>query len=183
MVTVPLLDIRSSPDEEDQDLRIFDFANFRDKGEEGSVEDDEAFIPALDICERRASASSVTSRSTRGSSGRDSTSNGDDVDWEKLDRTEEQEPRTGPTDEVCKIDSLLTRYFGLWELISFFSLPRCCWHVWNKKTMRWRRTLSRAYQARLDLAASPALPPSTILRNLLITRAPLYDTHSSQHRQ
>ncbi|OXV09645.1 hypothetical protein Egran_02592 [Elaphomyces granulatus] len=93
MVTVPLSDVRSSPEEADHDSRAFDLPNVFD--EVVSVED-ETSEPALDIRERRSLA---VSRSAQGSSERDSTSDSDSVDWEKLARTEEQEPRTGPTDE------------------------------------------------------------------------------------
>jgi hypothetical protein len=130
MVTVPLSDVRPSPQEADHDSRAFDLPNAFD--EVASVED-ETSEPPLDIRERRPSAAF---RSAQGSSERDSTSDSDSVDWEKLARTEEREPRTGPTDEVCKTDALSGDYPGSWELISS-SLPRCCWLVWNKRTMRW----------------------------------------------
>jgi hypothetical protein len=100
MVTVPL---QSSPEGTDHDSRTFDILTtpLQEKcGKDMTPELEDVPGPGADTHERRASVSSMGSRRSRGTNNSESRYEEDGVDWEKLDKTEELEPRSGATDEV-----------------------------------------------------------------------------------
>lgn len=64
---------------------------------------------------------------------------GDAVDWEELEKSEEQEPRREGSDEV-RYSSWNT---GMRHEIDLISRRPSCWLVWSRKTMPWPPTPSR----------------------------------------
>lgn len=114
MVTVPLSDRQSIPNETSYDSHTVDIPEtpVEEKGEgESHVEEDgdgldvtpkndSIFKTSSEQDGRRESVSSTDSQSVRNSHDPVSPVESDGVDWEKLDRTEELEPRNEATDEV-----------------------------------------------------------------------------------
>jgi hypothetical protein len=166
MVTVPLSDRQSSPSDICHDPTTLDIPEtpIEDKVDgDGPIEEEEERVetpknedvprPASEIKERRGSASSAGSRSTRNSHDSISPVESEGVDWEKLDKTEEQEPRNEATDEVGTEETRLH-----WrELTSreWCSQRRCCSLVWNKRTMPSLRIPKPGWPRQLDLVARP----------------------------
>jgi hypothetical protein len=155
MVTVPLSDRHSTSNEPSCDSRTLDIPEtpIEEKAEgEGRMEGDGEELdgtPKSDNTsrispepeERRESASSTQSQRARNSHDPVSPAESDGVDWEKLDKTEEQEPRNEATDEVRLPNSSVLR-ISLMDRAH--SLLRCCSLAWSKRTMPWQQTRNRA---------------------------------------
>jgi hypothetical protein len=74
-----------------------------------------------------SNASNTSARSSASSSAPSNTT----VDWEELEKTEEQEPRDETTDEVCWKNCT---NFAIGADIT--SLLPFCWLDWNKRMLR-----------------------------------------------
>lgn len=66
-----------------------------------------------------------------------------EVNWDELERSEEQEARDESSDEVCHVSGFLPRE-GL-QILILPSQQRYFWRGWNRKTMHWLPTPNQAY--------------------------------------
>jgi hypothetical protein len=106
---------------------------------------------------RSSSTKSHSSSISAISSTRSSTPSNTTVDWEELEKTEEQEPRDQATDEVCLGNP--TNYV---TSANAGSLPLSSWLVWSERMLHWWKTPSLALFLLPGLKAALALHPSNI---------------------
>jgi hypothetical protein len=85
---------------------------------------------------RSSSANSHSSSISAISSTRSSTPSNTTVDWEELEKTEEQEPRDQATDEVCLRSP--TNYVT--SINADTSPPPSSWLAWNERMLHWWET-------------------------------------------
>lgn len=106
---------------------------------------------------RSSSANSHSSSTSARSSTRSSTPSNTTVDWEELEKTEEQEPRDQATDEVCLRSP--TNYVAS---TNSDSPPLSSWLAWSERMLHWWETRNLALFLLPDLKAALALHPSNI---------------------
>ena len=106
---------------------------------------------------RSSSTKSHSSSTSVGSSTRSSTPSNTTVDWEELERTEEQEPRDQATDEVC-----LRSPTNDVTSTNADSLPPSSWLAWSERMLHWWKTPNLALFLLPGLKAALALHPSNI---------------------
>jgi hypothetical protein len=107
---------------------------------------------------RSSSANSHSSSISAISSTRSSTPSNTTVDWEELEKTEEQEPRDQATDEVCLRSP--TNYVT--SINADTSPPPSSWLAWNERMLHWWETPNLALFLLPGLKAALALHPSNI---------------------
>ena len=106
---------------------------------------------------RSSSANSHSSSISTRSSTRSSTPSNTTVDWEELEKTEQQEPRDQATDEVC-----LRSPTNCVTSTNADSPPPSSWLAWNRRMLHWWETPNLALFLLPGLKAALALPPSNI---------------------
>lgn len=102
-------------------------------------------FPELEsLAARRASQislqSSISSSSSSSHDGMTSPTSSGSVDWEELEKTEEQEPRDEGTDDVSRLKATHLRQHAKLYSPLLFSLL-----AWNKRIMLWSPILSRGW--------------------------------------
>lgn len=141
MVTVPLSDRQSNP----RDSRMFDIPEtpVEERNAEDTpldVEDESGRTPRNDTLYDPDSETRPALDASPRSPSRDtqedpaSPATSDRVDWEELEKTEEQEPRNEATDEVRREIDVTSRSVPVPELMCF-SRPLCSWLASSRRTM------------------------------------------------
>lgn len=123
---------------------------------------------------RSSSVSNEANNIQDGYESSSSTESAGGVDWEKLDKSEEQEPRTEGTDEVSSTELDIER-----NRLTLGSPRRCYWPVSSRRIMRLRRTRNQGSQKPIESLAP--LRYNTC-GNLSTIRTHPYDTLNYSHR-